>query len=240
MTALLIAASVGLAVAAISPRRRHLDPFLATAGPEATIPLAPIKARAGLVIGGVVGVVIAATAGGSVGSLVIVAAVSAPFVGAILSRRRTKTRAARIDQELPTVTDSLALYVLAGESVATAVHRVCTEGSGLAISMLSDTLTDVDDGLEAALRRAAASSPSTEAQRLFELLAHAHRTGGRLAEALIALAEDFRSTLEHRLTAEGGRRSLAVYAPILGLMVPVTLVFLMYPTLAGLTALSNP
>jgi len=240
MTALLVAASVGFAVAAIRPRHRHLDPFLATVEPEAITPPAPVRARAGIVIGGVVGAVIAATAGGSVGSLMIVAAVAAPFVGGILGRRRTKIRAARIDQELPTVTDSLALYVLAGESVATAVQRVCVEGSGLAISLLAASLTDVDDGLEAALRRAAGSSPSTEAQRLFELLAHAHRTGGRLAEALITLAEDFRSTLEHRLTAEGGRRSLAVYGPILGLMVPVTLVFLMYPTLAGLTALSNP
>ena len=33
---------------------------------------------------------------------------------------------------------------------------------------------------------------------------------------------------------------LAAYGPILGLMVPVTLLFLMYPTLTGLAALSSP
>lgn len=75
---------------------------------------------------------------------------------------------------------------------------------------------------------------------MYDLLGHAHRTGGRLADALADLAVDYRASLARDLTAEGGRRALAAYGPILALMVPVTLLFLMYPTLAGLGALSTP
>ena len=94
------------------------------------------------------------------------------------------------------------------------------------------------DGLETGLRRAAASSAHPEGTRLYELLGHTHRTGGRLADSLGELASDFRASLATELTAEGGRRALAAYGPILAFMIPVTLVFLMYPTLAGLSALS--
>ena len=64
------------------------------------------------------------------------------------------------------------------------------------------------------------------------------RQGGRLADALTGLAADYRAGLERELVAEGGRRALSTYGPILALMIPVTLLFLMYPTLAGLRELS--
>ena len=78
-----------------------------------------------------------------------------------------------------------------------------------------------------------------DASRLYDLLGHAHRTGGALADSLTALAADYRAARIRDLTAEGGRRALASYGPILALMIPVTLLFLMYPTLAGLNALSS-
>ena len=50
----------------------------------------------------------------------------------------------------------------------------------------------------------------------------------------------FRSAgIEMDLTAEGGKRAIATYGPILALMVPTVLLFLSYPTLLGLRALSG-
>ncbi|MCL1692074.1 MAG: pilus assembly protein TadB, partial [Actinomycetia bacterium] len=71
------------------------------------------------------------------------------------------------------------------------------------------------------------------------LLAHAHDTGGRLADALGELGTDYRAALARDLTAEGGRRALTTYGPVLALMVPVTLLFLIYPTLVGLRSLAG-
>lgn len=159
--------------------------------------------------------------------------------------RRTQAaagRAARLLRELPTVADTLALSVLAGDSVGGAIERFAAASSGVAAEELRTALDRhrAGSGLADALARAAATTAHPEAGRLYDLLGHAHRTGGRLADALADLAVDYRAALARDLTAEGGRRAIAAYGPILALMVPVTLLFLMYPTLTGLAALSSP
>ncbi|MBM3694847.1 MAG: hypothetical protein FJW79_02780 [Actinobacteria bacterium] len=160
----------------------------------------------------------------------------------IRRKRTAEQRASRLLRELPTVADTLALSVLAGESVGGAVERFTAASRGMAAEELAVVLAAhrAGDGLADALARASAEAAHPEAGRLYDLLGHAHRTGGRLAEALADLAVDYRAALARDLTAEGGRRALASYGPILALMVPVTLLFLMYPTLAGLGALSSP
>jgi tight adherence protein C len=240
MSALLIAAAVFVAGGAIRPRRLRLDPFLASAAPGPAPRPRRLRVPGAAMFGAVAGLLVAAGVGaGAVSAAALGAAAGALIRRAAASTRR-QHRTRRLDLELPTVADTLALHVLAGDPVFAALHRFAADASGVAAQEVRRLLTDDGDGLETALRRAAAHSESTEAARLFDLLAHAHRTGGRLAEALSALADDYRASIASDLTAEGGRRSLAVYGPILALMVPVTLVFLMYPTLAGLTALSQP
>jgi tight adherence protein C len=159
----------------------------------------------------------------------------------IRRKRAAAERAARLLRELPTVADTLALSILAGESVGGAVERFAAGARGVAAEELQAALARhrSGTGLIEALTEAAAATAHPEAARLYDLLGHAHRTGGRLADALADLAIDYRATLARDLTAEGGRRALAAYGPILALMIPVTLVFLMYPTLAGLVALSE-
>jgi len=160
----------------------------------------------------------------------------------IRRKRAAAGRAARLLRELPTVADTLALSVLAGDSVGGAIERFAAASSGVAAEELGAALVQhrAGSGLAEALTRAAAGTAHAEAGRLYDLLGHAHRTGGRLADALADLAVDYRAALARDLTAEGGRRAIAAYGPILALMVPVTLMFLMYPTLAGLAALSSP
>jgi tight adherence protein C len=157
-------------------------------------------------------------------------------------RRAAEARALRLRRELPTVADTLALSVLAGASVAGALEQLAAGSRGVAAAELAAVVADhrAGRGLPEALRVGAERTAHAEAGRLYDLLGHAHRSGGRLADALAELAVDYRAALARDLTAEGGRRALAAYGPILALMVPVTLLFLMYPTLTGLAALSTP
>ncbi len=157
------------------------------------------------------------------------------------TKKPAAARASRLRQELPTVADTIALRVLAGASVALAIEQFTQASHGVASSELAAVLESHREGLglTEALSRAAATTACPEAGRLYNLLGHAHRTGGRLADALGDLAVDYRASIARDLTAEGGRRALAAYGPILALMVPVALLFLMYPTITGLSALSS-
>ena len=175
-------------------------------------------------------------------ALIALGAAAGLLAHRIRRKRAAEERASRLLRELPTVADTLALSVLAGASVGGAIERFTAGSAGVAAEELGEALAEhrTGRGLGEALSRAASATAHAEAGRLYDLLGHAHRTGGRLADALADLAVDYRATLARDLTAEGGRRALAAYGPILALMVPVTLLFLMYPTLAGLAALSSP
>jgi tight adherence protein C len=160
-------------------------------------------------------------------------------VGLAAARSRDRHRRA-LRGELPTVADALALAVLAGEPVGAAIEDLCRRSQGATAGELSEALRSHREGasLHEALVSAARRAGHPDAARLYETLAHAHQTGGRLADRLADLATDFRAGIARDLTAEGGRRALAVYAPILALQIPVTLLFLIYPTLVGLGELS--
>lgn len=236
MTPLLIGVAVGLLVLAVRTRRVVPDAYLGGA------PAVPRPRRSSIVpAGSTWGAGIGLLAGGTMPDRLPALVVLGVLGGALAARAATSTRrqhrSHRLVQELPTVADTLALHVLAGESVAGAIRRVTGACHGVAAEELAAATAD-PDGLEIGLRRAATTSSHPEGTRLYELLGHAHRTGGRLADSLGELATDFRASLTTELTAEGGRRALASYGPILAFMIPVTLVFLMYPTLAGLSALS--
>lgn len=155
--------------------------------------------------------------------------------------QRTERRARQLRAELPVVADLIALRVLAGESVAAALEHVVAGTSGVAAEEFREVLARYGEGrgLAEALQAQVRLTVAGEAGRLYGFLANAHQSGGRLAEALLTLAIDYRAEQERDLRVEGGKRALAVYAPILALMVPVALVFLMYPTLAGLSELST-
>lgn len=154
---------------------------------------------------------------------------------------QVQQRARRLGLELPVVADTLALHIIAGESVGTAIGYFVESSRGVASEELAAVIDAHHDGrsLTEALQEAGRVTAHDEARRLYGLLAHAHDTGGRLADGLIDLSADYRSALARDLSAEGGKRALVTYGPVLIFMVPVTLLFLLYPTLAGLRSLAG-
>lgn len=160
------------------------------------------------------------------------------------SMRRTtlrERRARRLRFELPVVADAMSLHVIAGESIIVSIRSVVEEFQGIASQELR-TVTcahDAGEGLPAALAEASRATAHPDARRLYDTLSHAHATGGRVADALGDLAVDYRAALSRDLTAEGGRRAIITYGPVLVLMVPTALVFLIYPTLLGLRTLAG-
>jgi Flp pilus assembly protein TadB len=150
-------------------------------------------------------------------------------------------RAKRLQYELPVIADAMSLHVVAGESINGAIRSIVDETEGVAAQELAAVVEAQESGmgLPEALGDASRHTAHRDATRLYETLSHAHTTGGRLAEALGDLAVDYRAGLERDLMSEGGKRAIATYGPVLVLMVPTALIFLIYPTLLGLRALSG-
>lgn len=252
--------AVGLAFAsvcllALAVRRPNMAAFVGTyleppsAAGQQRVPRVVIDpgAVAWVVTGSFTGLLLAqgdlflAGPGRSVGVFAALGAAAGWF--GFSARRSTlhEQRARRLRFELPVVTDALALQVLSGESVSSAVAAVVERTHGVASDELRRVLAaaETEVAFDRALADAGRTTAHPDARRLYEVLAHAHIVGGRLADSLLELATDYRASLERDLTTESGRAMVTTYGPVLALMVPTALLFLLYPTLMGLRTLSG-
>ncbi|UTT62750.1 type II secretion system F family protein [Microcella humidisoli] len=200
-------------------RTRQL--FGALLGAASGIALAILVARDGVPF---VPAAIGAVAAGGIGGIAAVDALLA---------HAARRRSARIAEEFPTVVEFLALSVAAGESILEALRRVARTGSG-----------ELAGELDRVVQRAAAGQPLATAlaevrddlavpavSRLIDQVLAALDRGTPLAEVLRAHALDARDESKRRLLEAAGTREVAMLVPLVMLILPVTVLFAVWPGL---------
>ena len=209
----------GSALTVAGHRTRQL--FGALLGAAAGIVIAIAVARDGVpfvpaALGGIVA--------GGIGGITIVDALLA---------HAARRRSARIAEEFPTVVEFLALSVSAGESILEALRRVAHTGSG-----------ELADELDRVVQRSAAGQPLVVALaelrddlavpavgRLIDQVLAALERGTPLADVLRAHALDARHESKRRLLEAAGTREVAMLVPLVFLILPVTVLFAVWPGL---------
>jgi len=143
----------------------------------------------------------------------------------------------RMLAELPAVAEMLALSVGAGEGVTGALERVSRIARGALAGELRRTLADARAGANVvdALTRMARRSSAPALARFVDGIAVAVDRGTPLAEVLRAQAGDVRDERRRALLAAGGRKEIAMLFPVVFLVLPVTVVFALYPGFANLS-----
>lgn len=203
--------------------------------------------RSGQVVWGALGLagglalalVLAAVRGAQPAPLVVLV-LAAGLAGAAardyqLSRDVT-ARESRILAELPTVAELLALSVSAGEGAVGALERVVRTTRGELSGELATTLADARSGtpLTVALERLADRTGLSGLARFAEGVAVAVERGTPLAEVLRAQAQDVREQGRRALMESGGRKEVLMMVPVVFLILPVTVMFAAFPSLAVL------
>ncbi|MDQ1697835.1 MAG: tight adherence protein [Frankiaceae bacterium] len=158
------------------------------------------------------------------------------IAGGVLARDRALTReVARREQrmlsEFPTIAELLALSVAAGEGAVGALQRVTRLSSGELARELDRALADARAGasLVAALEGLAARSALPPLARFVDGMAIAVERGTPLAEVLRAQAVDVRELGRRALLEAAGRKEIAMLFPVVFLVLPVTVVFALFP-----------
>ncbi|HMO11396.1 MAG TPA: type II secretion system F family protein, partial [Actinotalea sp.] len=154
----------------------------------------------------------------------------------LLLTRQVRRREQRIVLELPTVAELLALAVAAGQGAAGAVARVAALSDGELTGELRAVLADTHAGtpLVVALEAMAERTGVPALARFAEALVVAIERGTPLAEVLRAQATDVREASRRELMEIGGRKEIAMMIPVVFLILPVTVVFAIFPGLAAL------
>ena len=150
----------------------------------------------------------------------------------VQARRRQR----QLDSSVPDASELLALAIGAGESVPAALSRVAGISQSHLARELNHTVTQIRMGRATtrALTDLAARNDSPNLSRLCQTLVTAIERGAPLAQTLHDQARDIREVTRQRLMEQGGRKEIAMLFPIVFLILPITVLFALYPGLLAL------
>lgn len=188
---------------------------------------------AGAVGGGVVGTLIWVTGGSALRALLFIAV--GVGVGVVAKDMHLSRQANRREQvmltEFPTIAELLALSVAAGEGAVGSLERVTRLSQGELAGELGRCLADARAGanLPTALQGLADRTGLPSLSRFVDGIVIAVDRGTPLAEVLRAQAQDVREEGRRIIIEAGGKKEIAMMAPVVFLILPITVVFAAFP-----------
>ncbi|MEO9137661.1 MAG: type II secretion system F family protein [Jatrophihabitans sp.] len=201
------------------------------------------------VIGTVSGALLVGVGGfarGGIDPFLVVLGAFAGLLGGVLGRdwwltRQLESREQAMLSEFPVVADLLALSVVAGESPIDALERVCRLTGGELARDLQRALGRARSGtpVAKALSDLAEQTTMESFSRFLQGLVVAIERGTPLADVLRAQAVDVREVGKRALLEAGGRKEISMMVPVVFLILPVTVLFALFPGLLTLTSLSR-
>ena len=155
-----------------------------------------------------------------------------------LLRRSALGRLARMRGELPTILEFLTLSLSAGEGILDALARVSRTSTGELSREFAGIVTEVHSGipLAEALQSLARALQLAALTRFVDQAGGALDRGTPLAEVLRAQAQDTREEAKRELLEVAGRKEVAMLVPLVFLILPMTILFAIFPGLFILQA----
>ncbi|OUM39809.1 type II secretion system F family protein [Arthrobacter sedimenti] len=145
-----------------------------------------------------------------------------------------KRREARMLAEFPSLAELMALAVSAGESTTGALERICRTASGELAGEFSLVLAATRAGkpLVDALQEFSHRTRLAPLSRFVDGITVAVQRGTPLADVLRAQAQDVRDLAKRELMESAGRKEIAMMVPLVFGVLPLTVLFAVYPGLA--------
>lgn len=196
--------------------------------------------------GGAVGLALFAVFLGQSSPLVLLLLIAVSAVIGVLARDWWLTREVdRQDREIlaefPVIAEMLALAVAAGEGPVGAIDRITRLAHGPLIDQLAGVLATARSGtpLLTALADLRDRTRLEPLARFLDGMAVAIERGTPLSDVLRAQAADARAVGKRELLESGGRREIAMMIPVVFLVLPVTIVFALYPGLIAIQTVAQ-
>jgi tight adherence protein C len=149
----------------------------------------------------------------------------------------SKSRLRSALEELPEVLEMLAASLSAGDGIFAALARVTPIATGVLATELRSLFIALELGadLEAELNDLARRLPQPQVIEFTGKLSTALRRGAPLAHMLREQAESARSEVRNDLLRQVGRNETRMLIPLIFLILPVTVLFAIYPSLQFLS-----
>lgn len=152
-----------------------------------------------------------------------------------------RKRDGEIIAEFPVVAEMLALAVTAGESPMGAIDRITRLAQGPLVDQLAGVLAETRAGAPflTAITHLRDRTNLDPLARFLDGMAVAIERGTPLADVLRAQAADVRALGKRQLLESGGRKEIAMMVPVVFLVLPITILFALYPGLLAITTVAQ-
>ena len=155
------------------------------------------------------------------------------FLSKLSRRGNSSKRLQRALFELPDIMELLTVALASGESIYNALARVIDRADGLVAREFSHLIRAVELGstLEAELAAVADQLPQQQVIEFCNKLALAIRRGTPLAKMLRDQSQSVRHEVQNQISAQAGKNETRMMIPLVFLILPVTVLFAIYPSL---------
>lgn len=143
-------------------------------------------------------------------------------------------RARKVLTQFPTVAEVLALTVGAGESTTGAIERISRSCHGVIGDEFTKTLNDIHAGtpMVQAMQHMSDRMQVGAMTRFVDAIVVATERGTPLAQVLRDQAQDVRDASKRELMEVAGKREISMLVPVVFGILPLTIVFAIFPGLA--------
>jgi tight adherence protein C len=145
--------------------------------------------------------------------------------------RRSRNRRALV--ELPELLEMMAVALSAGDSLFAAFARVSLNASGVLASEFSKVFLalELGSGFDEELAQLAKRLPQRQVIEFASKVSLGLKRGSPLSEMLKEQAKSARAEIRNDLLAQAGRNETRMLIPLVFLILPVTVLFAVYPSL---------
>lgn len=151
------------------------------------------------------------------------------FQARLVSRKKLRLAVS----ELPEILDLLSVSLSAGDGIYGALTRVVPRANGVLADSLATLLASLELGgeLDVELERLAKRLPHRQIVEFTSKLSIALRRGTPLSQMLSSLADSARAEQRNNLLKQVGRNETKMLIPLVFLILPVTVLFAVFPSL---------
>jgi tight adherence protein C len=155
--------------------------------------------------------------------------------------QRCQRRKVAIESEFPAIVEMLTLAVGAGESTATAFKRIATRAEGYLALEIQKVVGAIESGVafNIALDQMSKRLNSEAVRRFSDSIIISSARGTSLVETLVHASNESRNLERVRLMTAAGKSEITMMTPIVFLVLPISILFALFPSLSNLNLFAN-
>ena len=155
--------------------------------------------------------------------------------------KAVKKRRELIEAEFPAIIEMLTLAIAAGETPMSAMLRIAESSNGKIAQEFQIVVTDVRAGapLNETLDAMGRRVKSVMIRRFVDALVTATLRGAPLVEVLSRHAIEARGNQRNRIMAAAGKAEISMMIPVVFLILPISILFALWPSLTNLNIFAS-